>query len=410
MSPRQVKNLTALNVSREKKLGMYADGGGLYLQVSKNGAKSWIYRFKFSGSKGRYMGLGSLVTISLADARELATTARKQVLEGIDPIKARRDQRAHERFEASKGITFKSAAEQYIESHKAGWNNKKHIAQWSSTLETYAYPAFGALSVQDIDVGLVMKALEPIWTEKSETASRVRGRVESVLDWATVRGYRKGENPARWKGHLESLLPARRKVQTVRHHPAMPYENINAFIEKLREQAGISAKALEFLILTASRTSEVIGARPEEFDLKTGVWNVAAERMKMKKEHRIPLSDRAITIIEEVIGAGDFVFPGGKKGKPLSHVAMLILMKRMGYADFTVHGFRSSIRDWAAEQTNYAREVAEAMLAHRIEDRVEAAYRRGDLFEKRRRLMDEWAKYCGTVRTAGKVVPIRRRK
>jgi len=375
---------------------MYADGRGLYLQVSKGGTSSWIYRFKMKGTKnGRYMGLGPVHTISLSDARELATEARKLVKMGIDPIDARDAHQALKLFEAAKGISFKSAAEQYINSHKAGWKNPKHIAQWGSTLATYVYPVIGNLSVQAIDVGLVMKALEPIWTSKPETAARVRGRIENILDWATARDYRDGDNPARWKGHLENLLPARGKVQTVRHHPAMPYEDVSEFMTKLRQHDGVSARAFEFLILTAARTGEVIGAKPEEFDLKAGVWTVPAERMKMNKEHRIPLSSRAVEIVRELTGAGDYIFPGARNGKSLSNMAMLMQLKRMGYSKFTVHGFRSTIRDWAAEQTNYPREVAEAMLAHRIEDKVEAAYRRSDLFDKRRQLMTDWENYCG---------------
>ena len=395
MCPRKVSSLSALKVSREKTPGMYADGGGLYLQVSKGGGKSWIYRFKMKGMIfGRYMGLGPVDTISLSDARELAAAARKLVKMGADPIEARNAQQAHKLLEAAKGITFKSAADQYIDTHQAGWKNPKHIAQWRSTLETYAHPVFGNLSVQAIDVGLVMKALEPIWTEKPETAARVRGRIENILDWASARGYREGDNPARWKGHLENLLPARGKIQTVRHHPAMPYEDVSEFMAKLREQDGVSARALEFLILTAARTSEVIGAKPDEFDFEAGVWVVPTERMKMNREHRIPLSGRAVEIARGLSGASDYIFPGARKGKPLSNMAMLMQLKRLGFADLTVHGFRSTIRDWAAEQTNYPREVAEAMLAHRIEDKVEAAYRRGDLFDKRRQLMTDWEKHC----------------
>lgn len=408
---RQIGRLKALNVSRKKKPGMYPDGGGLYLQVTAAGSKSWIFRYALLG-KTRYMGLGPLHAVGLADARKKATAARQLRHDGIDPIEARNADLARTRLEAAKSITFEDAAEQYVEAHKAGWRNVSHFLQWNNTLSTYCYPAFGSLPVQAVDVGLVLKVLEPIWSTKTETASRVRGRIESVLDWATARGHRVGENPARWRGHLENLLPRPSKVQKVNHHPALPYDEIGAFMANLRGREGIAAQALDFLILTAGRTGEVVGARWREFNPKDAIWTVPAERVKSGREHRVPVSAPAVEVVRAMDKGRasdrdrDFVFPGGRRGKPLSSGAFLALLRRMGREDITPHGFRSTFRDWAAERTNYSREVAEMALGHVVTDKVEAAYRRGDLFEKRRRLMDEWARYCGTKAKAGDVIAI----
>ena len=329
-------------------------------------------------------------------------------LRGIDPIDARQGDRASAKLDAAKAMTFRQCAEAYINAQKAGWSNAKHGAQWPATLATYAYPIFGDLPVQAIDVGLVTKALEPIWNTKTETASRLRGRIEAVLDWATVRGYRQGDNPARWRGHLDKILPQRAKVQKVQHHSALPYAEIGDFMTKLREQDSTSALALEFLILTAARTGEVIGAAWNEIDFAEALWTVPDERMKAKKEHRIPLSKPALAILQRLHAhrTGDYVFPGAKPNSPLSNMAMLKLLERMDLADLTVHGFRSTFRDWAAERTNFPREVAEHALAHSLPDKVEAAYRRSDLFEKRRQLLDAWARFCDQPAAAGKVVPI----
>jgi integrase len=388
---------------------MHADGGGLYLQVTPSGAKSWIFRFMLHG-RAREMGLGPLHTISLAEARERARECRKLRLDGIDPVEARSAKRAKERLAAATAMTFAECAERYIAAHRTGWRNPKHAAQWPSTLQTYAYPVFGLLPVQAIDTALVTKAIEPIWQAKPETASRVRGRIEAVLDWAKVRGYRDGENPARWRGHLDKLLPARAKVRKVEHHPALPYAVMGEFVASLRQQEGVAARALEFLILTAARTGEVIAARWNEFDLAEKVWTVPADRMKAGKEHRVPLSAAAVAIIEQMqatrVADQQFVFPGGKLGKPLSNMAMLKLLQRMGRGELTAHGFRSSFRDWAAERTNFPREVAEMALAHTVGDKVEAAYRRGDLFAKRRRLMEEWARHCEFTKGTGKLVAL----
>ncbi|NPU65384.1 integrase arm-type DNA-binding domain-containing protein [Bradyrhizobium sp. 83012] len=406
-----VGRLTALKAIKVKKSGMYADGAGLYLQVTGDGentpAKSWIFRFTLRG-RSREMGLGSFSIFGLAEARAKAAEYRRQVYEGIDPIEARRAQRAQAALEAAAALTFQECTKQYLAAHSAGWRNAKHTAQWGSTLKTYAEPVIGSLSVHAIDTALVMKIIEPLWSKKPETASRLRGRIEAVLDWATVRGFRQGENPARWRGHLDKLLPARAKVRKVKHHAALPFDKVPAFMTALRAQEGVAARALEFLILTAARTGEVIGARPEEF--KDTVWTVPAGRMKASKEHRVPLSAAALAIVETVrTEPGDaHVFPGGKRDKPLSNMAMLALLDRMGRSDLTAHGFRSTFRDWAAECTNYPNEVVEMALAHTISSKVEAAYRRGDLFEKRKSLMSDWARFCVSSSDADqKIVSIR---
>jgi integrase len=380
---------------------MYADGAGLYLQVTGDGeakvAKSWIYRFKLRG-RSREMGLGSLSIYGLAEARTKATECRRLAYEGIDPIEARKTERAKVALAATKSLTFKECTEQYIAAYRSGWRNAKHAAQWSTTVKTYAEPIIGKLPVQSIDTALVMKIIEPLWSKKSETAARLRGRIEAVLDWAAARGYRQGENPARWRGHLDKLLPARAKVSKVKHHAALPYTELPVFMVALRGQEGVSARALEYLILTAARTGEVIGALPAE--IIDDVWTVPAGRMKGNKEHRIPLSASAFAIVEKMRKdhGGEFLFPGGKRDKPLSNMAMLKLLERMGRSDLTAHGFRSTFRDWAAERTNYPSEVVEMALAHAIDNKVEAAYRRGDLFEKRRLLMAEWAKFCAYIK------------
>jgi integrase len=384
---------------------LVSDGGGLYLQVSASGAKSWVFRYK-AGSKLYEMGLGPLHTVGLAEARTRARQHREHRLDGLDPLAVRRAARTKAKLDAAKAMTFAACAEGYISAHKAAWRNAKHRAQWSSTLATYINPIFGALPVQDIDTALVMKAVEPIWNEKPETASRVRGRIESILDWATARSFRASENPARWRGHLDKLLPKKTKVRRIEHHAALPYGEIAAFASELRRQDGIAARALEFAILTAARTGEVIGARWDEINLAERLWMVPAERMKADKEHRVPLSDAATAILENLskIRHGDFVFPGGRTGRPISNMAMTMTLRRMGRGDLTVHGFRSSFRDWAAERTGFPAEVPEMALAHAVSDKVEAAYRRGDLFQKRRQLMDAWAKFCTAPATSGKVV------
>jgi integrase len=399
----RIGKLTALKVSKAKTPGYYGDGGGLYLQVSRYLSKSWVFRRKLAG-RVREMGLGSLDTYSLAEARERARECRKLCDEGRDPIEERRAARNREKLEAARVMTFQESSERYIAAHEAGWKNPKHAAQWPATLAAYVYPVFGSLPVAAIDTALVLKAIEPIWNDKPETASRVRGRIEVILDWATVRGDRQGENPARWRGHLDKLLPNKTKIRRVEHHAALPYGEIGAFMAELRRQPGVGAQALAFAILTAARTGEVIGATWSEIDLNARLWTVPAERMKAGKEHRVPLSDAAAAILEDLaarVRDGDFVFPGGRAGRPLSNMAMTMTLRRMGRSDLTTHGFRSSFRDWAAERTGFPADVAEMALAHTVGDKVEAAYRRGDLFQKRRQIMEAWAKFCGTAPVAG---------
>jgi integrase len=411
---REIHRLTTIKVARANKPGLYCDGGGLYLRVSPRGTKSWIFRYRHKG-KLRDMGLGSIRLVGLAEARAAAheqakaTLALRHGIEASDPISRRRELRTAQEIEAAKGITFRKCADAYIAAHQAGWRNPKHRRQWISTLGTYVHPVIGDLPARAIDTALVLKIIEPIWSTKTETAARVRGRIEAILDWATARGHRTGENPARRRGHLDHLLPNKAKVRRVEHRAALPYVDIASFVAELRQQKGIGARALEFTILTAARTSEVIGARWDEFNLSERLWTVPPERMKSGREHRVPLSDAAMTIIEHMaaIRQNDLVFPGAKKNRLLSHMTMLNVLGRMGRADVTAHGFRSTFRDWCAERTAFPAEVAEMALAHTVSDAVEAAYRRGDLFEKRRQLAEAWAKFCESPAVTGEVVPIR---
>jgi integrase len=410
--PRKLSNaLTPLTVTNAKP-GRHADGGGLHLLVKESGARSWVYRFMLNG-KSRDVGLGAAAgsdKLSLADARTEATKLRLKVKSGIDPLEERQREAAEALAAAQAaqiaGITFKAVAETYIGANEGSWRNDKHRQQWKNTLATYVYPVIGELPVAQVGTGHVLQILEPIWKNKAETASRVRGRMETILDAAKARGYREGENPARWRGHIAQILPARSRL-TRGHHKALPYEAIPKFVGKLRKRDAVAALALEFTILTAARTGEVIGARWAEVDLDKAIWTIPAERMKAGKEHRVPLSSRALEILQATKGLRrDWLFPAIKGGK-MSGMAMTMLLRRMK-ADVTVHGFRSGFRDWAAECTGYAHEVAEMALSHAIENKVERAYRRGDMFDKRRRLMDDWATYCATpVAADGKVTPIR---
>ena len=392
---RQFNRLSARSVAAASKPGYYPDGNGLYLQVSPTGTKSWIFRYALN-KRAREMGLGELTLVSLAEARQASLSSRKLLKESVDPIEERARVRQARQLHQAKAVTFEVCAEAYIEAHAPGWRNSKHAEQWRSTLKTYAFPILGDLPVQDIDTPLVMKVLDPIWQTKTETASRVRGRMESVLDWAKARRFREGDNPALWRGHLDQLLPKRSRVQTVVHHPALPFDEMASFMRNLGAEAGTAARGFEFQILTAGRTGEVIGARWEEIDESKALWLIPGSRMKAGREHRVALSRRAIAVLSAMRAErqSEFVFSGRRLDSPLSNMAFLAVLKRMGRTDLTAHGFRSSFRDWAAERTDYSRDVVEMALAHSIGDKVEAAYRRGDLFEKRALLMEEWAGHC----------------
>jgi len=388
--------LTARKVETAK-AGKYSDGGNLYLIVSHEGTRKWVLRFTWRG-KAREMGRGTPATVSLADAREKAVQARRMVAQGLDPI--------HERKRDSGIPTFAEMADQVREALSTGFRNEKHKAQWKSTLAVYA-ASLGNKPVDTINTNDVLSLLKPIWTTKAETASRVRGRIEKVLDAAKASGYRQGENPARWRGHLDHLLPKQSKL-TRGHHAAMPYHDLAAFIGRLREDGSVAALALEFLILTAARSGEVLGARWSEIDLDEKIWTLPANRMKAGREHRVPLSGRAVAILRQLaeIRTGDFVFLGQRKNGPLWHMAMHMTLRRMN-ADATVHGFRSSFRDWAGDETPFPRETVETALAHAVGNQVERDYRRSDALEKRRKLMEAWTNYCDPNRTA-KVLQLRR--
>jgi len=409
MRLRENGKLSATRVMALTEPGRYADGNGLYLQISRWKTKSWMLRYQLSG-RAREMGLGALGTVGLKEAREKARAARLLLIDGTDPIEARIAKKRMLKAELAKRVTFREAAEQCIASRRDGWRNEKHAAQWTATLSRYVYPIIGGLSVAQIETGHILKILEPIWSTKTETASRVRGRIENILNWATSRHYRQGENPARWKGHLENLLHAKVRIASERHQPAMPYQELPRFIDELRTQVGISARALEFTILTAARTGEAINATWEEFDLKSALWTIPGERMKAGRSHSVPLSRRVIEILEALPRetGSNFVFPGMRRASQLSNMAMLQLLRGMRGNTSTVHGFRSSFRDWAGDETNFQREVVEAALAHTIRDQSEAAYRHGTALEKRRRLMEAWAGYCGRAAHAGSVTPIRK--
>lgn len=405
-----INRLSDRAVRAKEAKGLYADGGGLYLQVSAGKSKSWIFRFKRDG-KVRDMGLGGWPAVSLADARERATSARRHHALGLDPIAERDAAVAQTRLEAARAITFMQCAEKLIGSHEGAWRNKKHRQQWRNTLSTYAYPVIGSLPVADVDTTLVLKIIEPIWHTKTETAKRVRGRIERVLSWAKARGYRQGENPAQWRGHLDQVLPPPSKVRRVVHHPALAYREFPAFMVALRARESVSARALEFTILTTARTNESLCSTFDEISLRTKLWTVPAERMKGHREHNVPLCARALEIVEEMsaIRVSDYVFPGMKKDEPLSDMAMLELLRGFGLVDkagrgLTVHGFRSTFKDWAMEQTAYADFLSEMALAHISGDKAREAYARADLIKKRRALMNAWEaySYSGTAATRRK--------
>lgn len=411
--PRKAPELSALAVKRLIQPGFYAVGGvaGLHLQVNDSGARSWILRATV-GNKRRDIGLGGFPDVPLADAREKARQTRLQIEQGIDPVQARKEARSLLEAAQQAEISFEKSAKEYMASKGVEWKNAKHSQQWENTLATYAYPVIGKLQVKDIELSHVVKILEPIWLEKTETAKRLRGRIEAVLDWATVRGYRKGENPARWKGFLDTILPAPGKVAKRDHHKALSVDQVGQFMQDLQVRDGISARALEFLVLTAARSGEVRGATWDEIDLKKAIWTVPANRMKAGKEHRVPLSKKAVEILKNAprFEGVDYCFPAPKGGQ-LSDMALTAVTRRMEL-EAVPHGFRSTFRDWAAERTNYPREIAEQALAHTI-GKVEAAYRRTDMLEKRRRMMEDWAGFCGTAKAndkSNKVVAIRGKK
>ena len=394
---RELHKLSAVTVKNETKPGRHRDGGGLILNVSATGSKSWTFIWVRDGKK-REMGLGSYPTIALAAARERAAECRAILAAGGDPIAERDKVEQQAVQEAEAGKTFADAVDDFLGSVEGGWRNEKHRAQWRMTLGDAYCKTIRSKAVADISTDDVLGILSPIWQTKNETASRLRGRIERVLDFAKVKGWRSGENPAMWRGHLKNALPARQKLARG-HHAAMPYEDVPAFVTRLRAAEAMAARGLEFLILTAARSGEVLDAQWSEFDIDAGLWTVPAHRMKAGKEHRVPLSDRALEIVKALHEARihDFVFPGQAKGKPLSNMSFHMLMRRLKVDDFTPHGFRSSFRDWCGDATDYPRELAEAALAHTISSAVERAYRRGDALGKRRKMMQAWADYCGGV-------------
>jgi integrase len=390
-----LNKLTALRVAKLSAPGYYGDGGGLLLQVSKSGSKSWIFRFSREGRRHE-MGLGGLATIGLAEARAKAKECRSQLQAGQNPLQTRDADKTANKLLAARHMTFDQCAAAYIKAHSASWKNAKHISQWTNTLAKYATPLIGALPVAAVDTDLVVKVLMPIWETKTETATRLRGRIECILDWATVSKFRTGENPARWRGHLDNLLANPDKIAPVKNHPALPWQEIAQFHRDLSVTEGVAARAVQFAILTACRSGEVRGATWREIDLSAKLWTIPAERMKAGKEHRVPLSDAAMCVLTSIVRKGDHVFPGRKVGTSLSDMSLTAVLRRMGRGDITVHGFRSSFRDWCAEAPGnfYPREICEHALAHSLPDKVEAAYRRGDLLEKRVGLMQTWGNYC----------------
>lgn len=398
---RQLHKLTALRVSKARRIGRYGDGGGLYLDIAAGGRRRWIFRYRERRTgKLRDMGLGSAATVSLADARSKASAARALLAEGKDPI----DDATRPEREVP---TFGAFSADLIAGLETGWKNEKHRAQWRSTISHYCKPIANK-PIDRITTEDVLHVLQPIWTTKAETAARLRGRIEKILDAAKAKGHRSGENPARWRGHLDNLLHRRLKLQRG-HHPAMPWDQLPKFIIDLRERAAIAAMALEFTILTAARTGEAIGARWSEIDLRSRVWTVPAERMKANREHRVPLCDRACALLETLMQArqGDFVFPGMRSGRPLSGMAMTMALRRMGLGEYSVHGFRASFKSWAADATSFPNELSEAALAHVVGDRVERAYRRTDALERRREMMQGWSKFLSGA-TASSVTSFRR--
>jgi integrase len=403
--------LTALAVKHANERGILGDGGGLYLQIARGGSRSWILRYRMGGRR-RYLGLGGVPSVSLAEARERASTARAMLREGKDPVAVKAGQRVTTMLAAAKAMTFTQAAAAYLASHATAMRPKT-VTAWEQSLATHALPVIGALPVQSIDTPTVMRVLTPIWATKTVTATHVRARIESILDWAKVAGHREGENPARWAGHLEQLLPAKTRIAPVQHHPALPYAELPAFMATLRQHPDLTARALKFTILTAARTDEVRLADWSEIDLAMRTWTIPAARMKMKREHHVPLSDAAVALLEALPSAGSragLVFPGFRRGRPFAKMAMLLLVRRLGQSVATVHGFRSTFSTWAAESTSFPSEVVELALAHTDGGSQTAlAYRRTDQFEQRVRLMQAWGAFCaGRLQASGEVIELRR--
>ena len=393
MSGRALR-LTALAVRKNSVAGWYPDGNGLYLQIGPTITKSWVYRYTMNGTERR-QGLGAYPDTTLDEARTLATASRKLKAKGIDPLEQKRAEAVQRQLEAANTKTFKQCALECIEVKKAEWRNAKHHTQWHNTLKAYAYPTIGDLPVQSIDSALVLKVLKPIWSTKTETAQRVRGRIETVLDWAKGAGYRQGDNPAMWRGSLKTQLPDPSKIRKVKHHPALPHADIPELFDWLKTKDTLASKALAFTILTAARNGESRHAIRTDVDLSKPAWTIPEERMKAGREHTVPLSSQALAVLmqAEVFANDERIFPGMAKGKFISETAMRKLLAEFRDG-LTVHGFRSTFRDWCAEETTYPRELAETALAHSNKDKVEAAYQRGDMFQKRMVLMQHWADYC----------------
>ena len=397
MGSRQPGRLSAVAI-KSLRDGWHADGGNLYLHV-RGASRAWVFRYVGPDGKRKNMGLGPVHSVGLAEARKTAAQLREQLKHPTapaDPLVAKRAQKHDRLIHSRRSMTFKACAAAYINAHRSEWKNEKHVQQWENTLTSYAYPVLGDLSVESVDEALILKVLLPIWQDKTETAKRLRGRIESVLDWATFNKYREGDTPARWKGHLEHSLAKPSKVAKVEHHPALPYAKVGDFMAQLRSVPGIGARALEFLILTAARSGEVRGATWAEINLQEKIWTVPAPRMKMGREHRVALPDAAVQLLTSLprLDGCEFVFPGAKLSSPISDMTLTAVLRRMGRCDITVHGFRSTFRDWAAEATNYPHELAEMALAHLVSNKVGAAYRRGDMLEKRFSMMNDWSRFC----------------
>jgi integrase len=403
---RGINRLRPLQIERFKGPGKVSDGGGLYLIIGRNGSRTWVFRYTRQG-KAVELGLGAVASVPVTEARAAAGDLRGALVAGEDPRAHRDRQRRLVALKHARSVTFEKAAERYIEANKAGWRNAKHAAQWTTTLTRYAYPVFATSAVADVTAADILKVLSPIWSSKPETASRLRGRIEAVLDYGKVHGWRDGENPARWKGGLEMTLPARGKVRRIKHHAAMPYADVPALLKTLAVAEGVAPLALRFVILTAVRTGEAIGARWMEIDTAARLWTIPVDRMKAGREHRVPLCNQACEVLEQLPRVCEWVFPGRKIRTGLSNMSLLQTLRRLEQGNVTTHGFRSSFRDWAAEQTTFPREVIESALAHTLGTKVETAYLRSDLLDKRRGLMEAWGRHCAGLSDASHVLELR---